>query len=352
MSAVPRYLVIRRRYLGDLVLLGAVFRNLRLHEPRAHITLLAEHAYAAVGNLHPEVNRTLAFPRRFTAWPAFLRELRRAGFTHVLDFDNTDKTAFVTRLSGAAVRVTYDRETNPFRQRWAYTGNARITDRFYTTQHITETYLELIRAVGVPVVTREIRLKPGPADFEAAYRIVGRPETQPSNRPRRLLVHPGTRSRFRLWPPAHFAQVCDRLQDEHGVQIYLVAGPGEAAVVREIRAAAQGHIITLEQRFGLGAFAALAAQFDLFLCHDSGPMHIAAGVGTPVVALFGSQNASIWRPVGEGHTVLQTALPCTCLPDPPTPCVREDSYRSYCVRKLTVDQVFAALRDRLLSASR
>lgn len=350
MPAAPRYLVIRRRYLGDLVLLGAVFRNLRLHEPRAHLTLLAEPAYAAVGNLHPEVNRTLAFPRRITAWPAFVRQLRSAGFTHVLDFDNTDKTALVTRLTGAAVRVTYDRETNPFRQRWAYTASAKVTDRFYTTRHITETYLELMRAIAVPVATRDIRLVPAPVDFEAAYRILGRPETQPSNRPKRLLVHPGSRSRFRLWPPANFAQVCDRLQDELGVQIYLVAGPGETAVVREIRAAAQGHLITLEQRFGVGAFAALAAQFDLFLCHDSGPMHIAAGVGTPVVALFGSQNATIWRPVGAEHTVLQTALPCTCLPDLPTPCVRADSYRSYCVRKLTVDQVYAAVRDHFQSA--
>lgn len=347
MPEPPRYLVVRRRYLGDLVLLGSVVRNLRLHAPQAHITLLAEQAYAAVGNLHPDVNRTLAFPRRITAWPGFIRQLRRGGFTHVLDFDNTDKTAFATRFSGARSRITFNRELIPFRHGRLYTAAAKVTNAFYDSHHITATYLELIRTMGVPVVTHDIRLEPAPADFEAAYRIVGRPELQPSNRPRRLLVHPGTRSRFRLWPPANFARVCDRLQDELGVQIYLVAGPGETAVVREIRAAAHGHIITLEQRFGVGAFAALAAQFDLFLCHDSGPMHIAAGVGTPVVALFGSQNATIWGPVGPGHTILQTPLPCSCLPDLPTPCVREDSYRSYCVRQLSPDLVFDAVRRQL-----
>ena len=70
-------------------------------------------------------------------------------------------------------------------------------------------------------------------------------------------------------------------------------------------------------------------------------------VGVRVVALYGSQNATIWRPLGEGHTVLQTPLPCACLPDAPTPCVKNDSYRSYCVRKLSEDEVFAAVAAAL-----
>ena len=77
-------------------------------------------------------------------------------------------------------------------------------------------------------------------------------------------------------------------------------------------------------------------------------MHIAAAVGTPVVALFGSQNATIWRPLGEQHTVLQTSLPCACLgPTTPQPCVKNNSYQSYCVRQLDVPTVFAAVRAAL-----
>ena len=74
-----------------------------------------------------------------------------------------------------------------------------------------------------------------------------------------------------------------------------------------------------------------------------------ADVGTPVVALFSSQNAVIWRPVGERHTVLQTTLPCACFPAGtlPEPCVPGDSYRSYCVRQLGVEQVYAAVARSL-----
>ena len=78
-------------------------------------------------------------------------------------------------------------------------------------------------------------------------------------------------------------------------------------------------------------------------------MHIAAGVGTPVVALFGSQNATIWRPVGAHHTVLQTALPCACFPPGALPgeCVRGDSYRSFCVRQISEAEVFSAVAKQL-----
>ncbi len=347
MPAAPHILLIRRRYLGDLVLLGSVCRNLRLHWPEARITLLAEPAYAPVATLNPDIATVLTFPPRLAQWPRLLRALRAARFTHVLDFDNTDKTAWLTRWTGAAVRATYDRETNPFRHRWLYTHAAAVTNADYTSKHITETYLALPAAIGVPIVTREVRLVPRPADVAFAEKLTGGPKSSAPNRPRKVLLHPGSRSPFRLWPADRFAAVCDLMQDRLGAQVFVVAGPAESALVREIRRHAQMHLVAVEQRLTTGQFAALLAQFDLFLCHDSGPMHIAAAVGVPVVALFGSQNTAIWRPLGDNHAVLQTPLPCTCLPDTPTPCVKTDSYRSYCVRKLTVEEVYAAVQRSL-----
>src|SRR5512135_2252558 len=102
----PRILVIRRRYLGDIVLLGSVFRNLRLHWPSAHLAALVETPYAGVLPLNPDVNATLIFPRHLGQWPSFVRTLRRAQFTHVIDSDNSDRTNLVTRLTGAPMRIT------------------------------------------------------------------------------------------------------------------------------------------------------------------------------------------------------------------------------------------------------
>jgi ADP-heptose:LPS heptosyltransferase len=346
--AAPRVLVIRRRYLGDIVLLGSVFRNLRLHWPDAQLTALTEASYADVLPLNPDVNATLIFPRRLTEWPGFLRTLRRARFTHVLDFDNTEKTAVLTRVTGALLRVAFDRELIQFRWRRCYTHAAKVTSAFYNSHHITETYLQLLQPIGVPIAARQVRLVPRATDLNAIAPLVGGLKSKIENRKPKILVHPGSRSPFRLWPPERFATVCDRLQDELGAQVFLVAGPAEQPLVRQIRAAAKTHLIAIDRPLPVGEFAALAAQFDVLLCHDSGPMHVGAAVGTPVVALFGSQNATIWRPLGDRHGILQTPLPCACLGDAaPTPCVKGDAYRSYCVRKISEVEVFAAVAQRL-----
>ena len=341
-------LVIRRRYLGDIVLLGSVLRNLRLHWPAARLTVLTESAYAGALPLNPDVNAALAFPRGAAGWFGFVRALRRAQFTHVLDFDNTEKTALVSRVTGAAVRATFDRELITFRYPRFYTHAAKVTNAFYDSHHITETYLALLPAIGVPIGSREVRLVPRPDDIAALAPLLGPRALPAANRPPRILVHPGSRSPARIWPPERFAAICDRLQDECGAQVFLAAGPAEQPLVNQIRQRAQTHLVALDRAFPVGQFAALLAQFDVLLCHDSGPMHLAAAVGTPVVALFGSQNATIWRPLGERHTVLQTPLPCACLgPAAPTTCVRDDSYRSYCVRMLGEQQVFAAVAAKL-----
>ncbi len=338
----PRVLVIRRRYLGDIVLLGSVLRNLRLHWPDAHLTVLTEAAYSGVLALNPDVDGALEFPRRATEWFGFLRALRRARFTHVLDFDNTEKTALVARLTGADVRATFDRELIPFRYPRFYTHTAKITNAFYDSHHITETYLALPAELGVPIVSHEVRLVPAPDDVAAMAPPAG--QTQPF----RVLIHPGSRSAHRIWPLERFAAVADHLQDRLNAQVFVTAGPSEQKLVEQIRAHAKTHLVAASAPRHVGGLAAMLSHFDVFLCHDSGPMHVAAAVGTPVVALFGSQNATIWRPLGAKHTVLQTSLPCACLgAAAPTPCVREDSYRSYCVRLLHEDQVFAAVASKM-----
>ncbi len=143
--------------------------------PAPGITVLTEPAYTGILALNPDVNAALAFPQRFTGWPGFVRTLRRARFTHVLDFDNTEKTALVARATGAIVRATFDRELIKFRYCGFYTHVAKVTNDFYDTHHITETYLALLPAIGVPVTSREVRLVPRPADLAFGARLLGKP---------------------------------------------------------------------------------------------------------------------------------------------------------------------------------
>ena len=332
MSAAPHILVIRRRYLGDIVLLGSLLRNLKLHWPAGRIGVLCEPPYAPILDLNPDVDERWLLPATASAWPGFLWRLRRAGFTHVLDLDNRERTALIARATGAPFRATV-RHGEDVHLPWFYTVAERVPDAFLDRRHITDLYLHALGQIGVPVATREVRLVPRSADVAAARaRLQGA----------RLLVHPGSRSAWRIWPPANYARVIDTLHDEHGVRTAIVAGPGEQATVDQILHAVRAPVVRIEPRLGLPDLAALFAAAPALLCHDSGPMHVAAASGARVIALFGSQPMNIWRPVGDAHATLQPPLPCAdCVS--PGQCVPHDSYHNHCVRNIAVDRVLAAV---------
>jgi ADP-heptose:LPS heptosyltransferase len=339
MTQSPKILVIRRRYLGDVVLLGSLLRNLRLHWPQAHVAALVEPSYAEVLALNPDVSEVISLPQVFKGWPSFASRVRGAHFTHVLDLDNTERTAVISRLSGAPMRITLHHGAHALKLRALYTDVVYEPGPEHEAQPITEYYLKALGPAGVPVVTREIRLVARDADVAEWRRFVGA-------QGRTLLVHPGSRSPSRIWPAERFAAICDRVQDELGAQVVLVGGPGDGTLVSEIRGLARSHILAVDRPPSVPGFAALARACTLLLCHDSGPMHVAAAVGTRVVALYGSQNPVLFRPHGDGHTLLVPPMPCNACVAPDI-CVPGDSYRNLCVRRHTTDGVFAAVKTAL-----
>ena len=339
MNSEPNFLVIRRRYLGDVVLIGSLLRNLKLHHPQARISVLCEAAYADVLKLNPDVDETLAFPSRLTDWFLTVHEMRKRQFTHVLDIDNRDKTALLTRLSGAPIRVTL---THGRRIHFPsfYTQSVIIPGSFLDDRHITELYLRLLELIDVPLTTRDCRLVPRTEDLSAIQKVLQ--NLAPHLSHPRILVHPGSRSPWRVWPPANFAKALDALMESNPNSVVLVAGPGERATVDAICAEMTIKPARIDQNLTLPQLAALFASFDLLVCHDSGPMHLASAVGTRVVALYGSQKIAHWRPLGQANTTLQPPLPCkNCVS--PGACNPADAYFNHCVRNITVERVISAV---------
>jgi ADP-heptose:LPS heptosyltransferase len=333
----PHILIIRRRYLGDIVLLGSLLRNLKLHWPAARLAVLCEPAYAPILELNPDANERWHFPQSAAAWPGFLWRVRRAGFTQVIDLDNRDKTAVITRATGAPVRLT-QRHGEEIHFPSFYTHHEVLPPEFLAQRHITDLYLHPLEKLGVPIVTRECRLVPRADELARARTLLGGA---------RLLLHPGSRSAWRVWPPENFARVIDTIQREHGITTAILAGPGEQQTVDAIFQHLRSPAIRIAKKLSVTELAALFAAAPALLCHDSGPMHIAAAVGTRVIALFGSQPMNIWMPVGERHITLQPPLPCVnCVS--PGQCTPDDSYHNHCVRNITPDRVLAAVRSSLV----
>jgi heptosyltransferase III len=341
----PRILVTRRRYLGDVTLVGPVFRNLRQHWPDARIVGLVEAPFVDVLALNPDVDDAWTFPTRLAEWPRLLLKARWARFTHVFDLNNRGRTALVARATGAPFRMVLHRAEEPVLHPKLFNHVVHVPREDYEQRWIPDYYLQTLIAAGVPVKSREVRLVPREADIAAARARLGTG--------RILLVHPGSRRPERIWPAARFAAVCDLVQEQLGARVVLAGGAGEQALLAEIRSHMRRAPIDFDTSLSVAQFAALARCCSLLLCHDSGPMHVAAAVGTRVAALHGSQNLRQFRPAGDGHTLLQPSLPCGAACVAPNECVEGDSYHSYCVRRIEVEEVFAAVRaqfERMESA--
>jgi len=275
----PRILVLKRSGIAEVVLLGPFLRNLRAHWPSAHLAVATDTAHTEALTLNPDVDRVLALPWHLGSWPSFLRELRRPPWTHVFDFDSTRRTALLTRLTGAPFRLALP------------VGSRDLVP-------LSETYLGALAPAGVPLSSRDMRLEPREADIADLRRMVGAAGPV-------LLVHPGSRSSDPVFEPRDFAAVCDRAQDELGVQVVLVGAPQDAPLIADIRGRASSHLLTLPQAPSLSRFAALARLSAVVLCRDGGPMHVAAAVGTPLVALGGPGYSDRMSPVGTGHVILR-----------------------------------------------
>jgi heptosyltransferase-3 len=337
-SPFPRILVTRRRYLGDVTLTAPVFRNLRLHWAEARIVGLTDAPFADVLTLNPDVDDVWAHPTRAAAWPGFLLKLSCARFTHVFDLDNRGRSALAAAATCAPFRMVLHRNEEPVLHPKVFNHVVHVARDEYEQRWIPEYYLQSLIAADVPVKSRDVRLAPREADL-AFFRT----QLEPG---RNLLVHPGSRRPERIWPAERFAAVCDLAREKLGARIVLTGGAQEQPQLEEIRNHMRHAPMRLDAPLSIPRFAALARYCSLLLCHDSGPMHIAAAVGTRVVALHGSQKLRQFHPAGDGHTLLQPSLPCDAACVAPNECVRGDSYHSFCVRRIEVEEVFEAVRAK------
>lgn len=340
-----------RQYLGDLILSGPVFRNLRAWEPDALLVAATYPENAEPLSFFDEIDEVIAIPRRrlpgrrgpLREWINLLRRVRRERFDLVYDLMQTERSLAVLVAAGAPLRVGYVRKKPGIRHRF-YTHVSDWRADLGCT-HMGELFLMPLAEIGMPVRTRSIRVSVTPAEAaEAAVRLDGLLADRGGPL---VLVHPGAGTANRNWQPERFAAVCDALRAE-GARVLLLGGPREAGVLAEIVASLRSPVPRLEERVSVRQLAALLARADLFVGIDSGPAHLAAAVGTRAVVLFGAALPAQWRPLGEEHMVVRPEMPCPCAS--PELCRPPNPDHTWCTRRITADAVLAATRGALLRA--
>jgi lipopolysaccharide heptosyltransferase II len=155
-------------------------------------------------------------------------------------------------------------------------------------------------------------------------------------------VHPGSTWETKRWGPLYVAKLCDNLQKQYNCQILLLGGTEEQDYLSFIRNAMRGEAVNLSGKTTLKELACILYQSNLMITMDSGPMHIACAVNTPVVALFGP--TAPWRtgPFGENKNVIRKDLPCS-------PCFKRKCPEGHhrCMQEISIEDVLRACDEYL-----
>lgn len=333
-------LVVEYWNLGDFVLLTPFLKNLRLHYPKAHIALLASpriipmvEGQRLVDELIPV---SMPWAQHLSRWKKYfsrdwmnlfrcIHQIRKRrfdlGFTGRADIRDN----FFLWAGGVRRRVGYG---------FAH-GGTLLTDVVQADllrPHYSDRWLHLLEQQGKPILDRHPELKLGTEQRVFARNFLL--EMGLENTDVLIGFHPGARNEVRQWGNEKFLEVARRLMNLFSVKILWFQDPGSTE-----KPIGTGFITV---RLPLKEFMAVLSECRVLVCNDTGPMHIASGLGVPVVAVFGPTQPEWFAPIGEDHKIVIRreiwCRPCFdyCIFDQP-----------HCLRLVTVDSVYEAAAETL-----
>lgn len=367
-----RILVRGVNWLGDAVMTTPALTRLREHFPRAHISLLTAAKLAPLWQSHPAINDVLTFEPAEGFW-SIGRRLRQNRFDVALVLPNSPRSAFETWLGRVPLRVGFAR---PWRS-WllthaveSYPGQVHMRKRstgeiqrlievpgaaahrngYTVAAHHTHHYLHLVAALGASAAPVAPRLSVEPAEIRSTAQKFGLPATQGALAPPLLGLNPGAEyGPAKRWPATNFIAAASEIHRRTGCQWLVFGGPGDRALAEEISSGIQAgrsagaptvNALNVAGNTSLRELMALMTLCRVVLTNDTGPMHVAAALGTPVVVPFGSTSPELTGPGLPGdprHHLLTSAAPCA-------PCfLRTCPIDLRCLTGISVDQVVSAV---------
>lgn len=297
-----RLLLILLGAIGDVVCGMPLAQRIRAGWPRVRITWAVEPAAAPLLEQHPAIDQLIVF-RRGQGTPALiemLRALRDNRPDVTLDLQRHFKSGLFSWASGAPRRLGFHWE------------NSREGNWFFNNQTIEPVETFTLKLTHFMRFADRLGIDPAPVSFGLAASSVERRRVDRllgdvDGRPAVLYV--GSTWPSRQWLPAATAELCRQLRDR-GLSVVLVGGPGDAAFAEAVRDAGAGPLANLVGRTGLRDVVAVMERAAVAIGPDTGPMHIATAVGTPVVALYGATSPLRSGPWGEADNVIRGDAPC------------------------------------------
>lgn len=332
--------------IGDIIVATPIYRSIRKSFPETRITLLTSpgkrglpgaQEIVAPFNLFDDIK--VFYPEELSSVKKiieFFKGIKKEdydfliylaasqwGFWHIL------RDMIFFRLAGIGCVVGFE----------IYEGYYNYKKHRQIPVSEVERLKKLIRPLNLTSSKQELEFPVRPEDrcfADGVFNQYGIKEER-----QKIVVHPGGKKPSKLWPGINFARLVDRLIEEMRGQVILVGSDGEAEIVDEMVKRIKHKVVNLAGKLTLFQLVAVIDRADLMISNDSGPMHIAAAVKTPVVALFsGVDIPNAWYPYGDIHTVIKKDVSCS-------PCFKSECREHYCMNEITVDEVYRAVKRTL-----
>jgi lipopolysaccharide heptosyltransferase I len=338
---LSRFLLVRLGALGDVVHAIPVAAALRRAFPSARIDWLVSSRHRDILDLVPVIDRRLVIKDRghragSRMWSA-IRELREIGYDVAFDLQGLAKSAVLARLSGAPRVVGFassylrERLARPFYTDVYDPGGGGMYDP-RERSHVVQMNLGLLTTIGLPIAAPEFCLKV--LDTDTAREMRGRAGG------RYALLNPGAAWPNKRWPPARYGAVARAIADRHGIPSIVSWGPGEETLAQEVVREAHGAAL-LSPRTSIADLVAIIRRAAIMISGDTGPTHVAAALGTPLVGIYGPTRPSRNGPLSQEDITVTRDAVCRCHH------MRRCTQGQMCLLQVDASEVLDAVERRL-----
>jgi heptosyltransferase-1 len=342
-NGLKNILIIKPSSLGDIVLALPALTALRRSFPAAEISWLIRPEFAPLLQNHPHLTRTIPFDRKFLAEACFnpyalgallslIRQLRRSRFDAVFDFQGLFRTASLSWLSDCPKRFGM--------------ANAREFGRIFYTHsvsqnqdciHLVDYYLKIVKTAGASDVGVRFVFPQDVTAADSIRKLLAKHSVEPGTY---AVLVPGSARKDKRWPVERFAALADRISSQFGLSIVAAGNSSEVDLVNWIKSFANVPVANLAGKTSLAELVALLKDARLVVSGDTGPGHIAAALGVPVVLIFGPTNPARVEPYKRSE--------CVAAVDPAGRGFKADSYDPrHSIDGVTVEQVYQKVREQI-----
>ncbi len=308
-----RILVIKFGSLGDILHTLPAVGALRKRFPQAHVTWMVKHVWRSILEGNPHIDDVLSIDFSWKHWVGIIRRLKKGNFDVTIDFQGLLRSGFCGWLTGAPTRLGFAQA----REGASFLYTHRVPLRCDSVKnwrllgiHAVDRNLAIVEFLGAHTSEVVFPLPAFKEDEKNHERLLQ--DEGVTDQEVMIAIAPWTRSKIKTWPSHKYQELIRRLGEWPGIRVVLIGGPDEVGEVNTWKILNTNGLINVVGKLSLRQLPGFLKHMKLIIGNDSGLIHLAAGVGTPVLALFGPTSVLATGPYPlTDHEVVRWDIPCS-----------------------------------------